>query len=336
MNFSPFPARQPLRLPWPLEKLVRERAIAITHALDLSTQRNYGSACNSYLAFVRNHGFPVEPTPDTLSFFVVYMCHQISPRSVSTYLSGLVSQLQPFFPDVKAARHSRIVRQTLQGCHKMLAQPTKCKRVLTTSDVQLVLRHYESSSQHDDLLFLTLFLTGFFALMRLGELVFSDDHFVRDWKKITRRSSVHFQNNSYEFILPAHKADRLFDSSKVLVCGDKFSFPTLLHFHRYLSSRGSRDTLFPLASPLWLTSSGSVPTRAFFIRRLKQFFPSDIAGQSLRAGGATMLADLGVSPHIIQAAGHWSSEAFRIYIRKNPFLLHNLIFAQSPSPTVAS
>jgi hypothetical protein len=333
MNLSPFLARQPNRLPWPREKLVRERAIAISHALDLSTQRNYGSACNSYLAFVRNHGLPVEPTPDTLSFYVVYMCHQISPRSVSTYLSGLVSQLQPYFPDVKSARHSRIVRQTLQGCHKMLAQPTKRKRALTTSDVRLVLHHYESSSQHDDLLFLSLFLTAFFALMRLGELVFSDDHFVHDWKKITRRSSVRFEDDSYGFILPAHKADRLFDSSRVLVCGDKFSFPTLLHFRRYLSSR---DSLFPLASPLWLTSAGSVPTRAFFMRRLRKFFPSEIAGQSLRAGGATMLADLGISPHIIQAAGRWSSEAFRIYIRKNPFLLHNLIFAQTPATTVAS
>jgi hypothetical protein len=333
MNLSPFPARQPFGLPWPCEKLVRERAIAISHALDLSTQRNYGSACNSYLAFVRNHGLPVEPTPDMLSFFVVYMCHQISPRSVSTYLSGLVSQLQPFFPDVKSAQHSRIVRQTLQGCHKMLAQPTKRKRALTTSDVKLVLQHYETSTHHDDLLFLSLFLTAFFALMRLGELVFSDDHFVHDWKKITHHSSIRFQDDSYGFILPAHKADRLFDSSQVLVCGDKFSFPTLLHFRRYLSSR---DSLFPLASPLWSTSTGSVPTQAFFMRRLRLFFPSEIAGQSLRTGGATMLADLGISPHIIQAAGRWSSEAFRIYIRKNPFLLHNLIFAQAPAATVAS
>ena len=52
MNLTLFPARQPLRQPWPREKLVRERAIAISHALDLSTRRNYGSACNSYLAFV--------------------------------------------------------------------------------------------------------------------------------------------------------------------------------------------------------------------------------------------------------------------------------------------
>jgi hypothetical protein len=263
----------------------------------------------------------------------MYMCHHISPCSVTTYLSGLVNQLQPYFPDITSAHQSRIVRQTLQGCHKMLAQLTKRKCALTPSDVKLVLRHYEVLTRHDDILFLSMFLTAFFALMCLGELVFSDDHFVQDWRKITRRSSVRLQNDSYSFVLPSHKANRLFDSSLILVCGEKFSFPTLFHFCRYLMSR---DTLFPLVSPLWLTSTGSVPTWSFFIRRLCAFFPSDIAGQSLRAGGATMLADLGISPHVIQAAGCWSSEAFQIYIRKNPFLLHNLLFAQSPSQTVAS
>ena len=333
MNLSLFPARQPLRQPWPLEKLVRERAIAISHALDLSTRRNYGSACNSYLTFVRNHNLPAEPTPDTLSFYVVYMSHHISPRSVATYLSGLVSQLEPFFPEIKAARHSRLVRQTLQGCQKMFAQPTKRKRALTRLEVDRVLAHYAPSNQHDDLLFLSMFLTAFFALLRLGELTFPDDQYTRDWRKISRRSTVILNNGHYSFTLPAHKADRIFEGSQILVCGERFSCPSLFHFIRYLSSR---DALFPLASPLWLTSTGAVPTRSFFIHRLRAFFPSDVAGQSLRAGGATMLADLGVSPSNIQAAGRWSSEAFRIYVRKNPFLLQNLIFGHSSSTSVAS
>jgi hypothetical protein len=334
MSLTLFPARQPLRPPWPREKLVSERAIAISHALDLSTRRNYGSACNSYLPFVCSHNLPADPTPDTLSFFVIYMSHHISPRSVATYLSGLVNQLEPFFPEIKNARHSRLVCQTLQGCHKMLALPTRRKRALTRPDVDHVLAHYASSEgQHDDLLFLSMFLTAFFALLRLGELTFPDDQFAHDWCKISCRSSVVLNDNHYSFTLPAHKADRIFEGSHILVCGEKFSCPSLSHFTRYLSSR---DALFPLASPLWLTSAGTVPTRSFFIRRLRAFFPSDIAGQSLRARGATMLADLGVSPHIIQAAGHWSSEAFRIYVRKNPFLLQNLIFGHSSNESIAS
>jgi hypothetical protein len=131
MNLYLHPARQPLRQPWSYERLVRERALALCNALDLSTQRNYGSACNSYLAFVRSHELPVDPTPDTLSFFAVYMCRHIRPSSVSTYMSGLVSQLEPFYPNVKENRHSRLVKRTLQGCRKLYGKAVQRKRALT-------------------------------------------------------------------------------------------------------------------------------------------------------------------------------------------------------------
>jgi hypothetical protein len=324
MNFSPFPARQPVRQPWPRDRLVRERALALSNAIDYTTQKCYGSACNAYLSFVRDHDLPVEPTSDTLSFFIVFMSHHISPRSVSTYLSGIVSQLEPFFPAVREARHSRLVKRTMQGCLKLKSAPTTRKRALTTSDVSKVVSHYATLLAHDDLLFVSMFMTAFFALMRLGELSFPDNQSVRDWRKVIRRSSVVISDGHYEFILPSHKADRFFEGHRVIVKGEQFSHPTLAHFTRYLESR---DRLFPLVSPLWLMSNGAVPHRSFFVSRLRSLFPPDVAGQSLRAGGATLLAEKGVAPHVIQAAGRWSSEAFRIYIRKNPFLLQGLLFA---------
>jgi hypothetical protein len=67
--------------------------------LILRPSTTYSSALNSYLAFTRLHNFPTEPTEDTLSFFVVFMSRHINPRSVSTYLSGIAQQLEPFFPD---------------------------------------------------------------------------------------------------------------------------------------------------------------------------------------------------------------------------------------------
>lgn len=39
------------------------------------------------------------------------------------------------------------------------------------------------------------------------------------------------------------------------------------------------------------------------MRRLRQFFDNDVGGQSMRAGGATSLAENGVAPHIIQGIG---------------------------------
>ncbi|KAG2049683.1 hypothetical protein BDR06DRAFT_893310 [Suillus hirtellus] len=43
-------------------------------------------------------------------------------------------------------------------------------------------------------------------------------------------------------------------------------------------------------------------------------------------GGAMSLAASGVSAEHIQAMGRWSSNGFRIYIQKNPALLHALLF----------
>ena len=258
------------------------------------------------------HNFPVEPTPKTLSFFIIFMSHHISPRSVQTYLSGVVNQLHPFFPDIVNACSSQLVKKTLQGCLKMRSKPTVQKQVLTLGDLSRLLSSSTDSPNHDDLLFNSIILTAFFALHRLGELVFPDDVSMQDWRKIVHRSSIMLHPDHYSFTLPAHKADRQFEGSRVIVWGEQFNFPTLKHFNAYLESRDNR---FPLASPLWLTASGAVPTRSFVISHLCSLFLPSIAGQSLRAGGATMLAEKGAVPYIIQAARRWSSDAFHIYVR---------------------
>jgi hypothetical protein len=204
---------------------------------------------------------------------------------VKTYLSGLVNQLLPFFPDVCDTRQSHLVKKTLQGCLNLKAQPTKRKQALSLTDLSLVTTHYADSTNHDDLLFVTLLLTTFFVLHCLGELTFPDDTSIRDWQKVIRRSFVSIHPDRYGFTLPAHKADRQFEGNCVVVWGEQFGYPTLQHFTSYLQSR---DAKFPLASPLWLTTGGSIPTCSFFIQCLHTFFPPHIAGQSLRAGGATM------------------------------------------------
>jgi hypothetical protein len=315
-------SRQPVREVWTRERLVHERAIALGNVIDRSTLSNYSSALNSYLNFVKLHDFPVEPTPETLSFYTVYMSHQIKPDSVNTYLSGISQQLETHFPTVKAARNSALVRRTLQGCLRLRGMPTIRKRALTIDDLRLVITHYHNSTLHDDLLFVAMLLTGFFGLLRLGEMTFPNDPSLQNWKKVTRRNTVSLQDTLYEFTLPGHKADRFFEGNRIIIPAHRFTLHPLQHFSQYINSR---DSLHPVASPLWLTEARSVPTRSFFINRLRRFFKSNIAGQSMRAGGATALAEHGVSPSIIQASGRWASEAFLVYIRKNPTLLQGFL-----------
>ena len=85
----------------------------------------------------------------------------------------------------------------------------------------------------------------------------------------------------------------------------------------------------PFHSALWLRADGTVSTQTFFMRHLRLFFNKEIAGQSMRAGGATFLAEKGTPLSLIQAHGRWSSDAFLIYIRKNPALLIDLITSKN-------
>jgi len=183
-------SRQPLRQPWTRERLFRERAIALGQAIDNSTWKNYGSALNSYLNFIKIHDFPLEPTPDTLSLFTVYMSHHIKPASVATYLSGICQQLEPYFPNVRSARNSALVHRTLQGCKRLRAVPTSRKRALTLDDLHTVVNSLQTSNDYNDRLFLAQLLTGFFALLRLGEMTYPDDPKLCDPRKVTKRNSV--------------------------------------------------------------------------------------------------------------------------------------------------
>ena len=233
-------SRQPARDAWPRDRLLRERAIALGLAIDTSTLKTYSSALNSYLTFVRLHDLPVEPTPDTLSFFVVFMSHHIEPRSVKSYLSGICQQLEPYFPNVRASRHTPLVERTMKGSLRLKSSPIKRKRALTLSDLSKVLNETSHSNSHDDKLFRTMLLTDFFALMRLGELSFPNDVKLRNWKKVTKRSSVSVSDEQYEFHLPSHKADPFFEGNHIIVKKKQYSnINPLLFFQEYIASRDS-------------------------------------------------------------------------------------------------
>lgn len=126
MNIEPsLRSRQPIREAWTRERLVQERAIALGNALDKSTKTTYTSHLQSYLTFCKLHGFPIDPTPDTLSFYVVYMAKHISPKSLPSYLSGIASQTEHIFPKVRENLRTPIVKRTLQGCMRLNPTVTK-------------------------------------------------------------------------------------------------------------------------------------------------------------------------------------------------------------------
>jgi hypothetical protein len=176
------------------------------------------------------------------------------------------------------------------------------------------------------MLFLCMLNTGFPGLLRLGEMTVSDNPKLRNFRKIILRNSLTSVGEDYEFLLPAHKADTTFEGNRVHIAqiiGAPNPQPIM---ERYLCSR---DRLFPLHPQLWLRDNGTSPNRSWFLHRLRQYCSPEIAGQSIRAGGATALAEAGAPAELIRGAGRWSSSAFERYIRKNNIVLHALILGRA-------
>ncbi|KIO03782.1 hypothetical protein M404DRAFT_57968, partial [Pisolithus tinctorius Marx 270] len=254
-----------------------ERSIALGMTLHPNTQRTYSSHLNSYLTFCEIHGFPISPTPDTLSFFVVFMSHYIQPHSVENYLSGIVSQPEPHFPDVRDIRNSNLVRRTLRGSLCRFARP------------------------YDDLCWLAMLFCGFFGLLCVGELIWPDAVGLRDYTCLSPRSSVSIDQSSFTFCVPQRKSDVRFEGHLICITRSQLPDDPYSIFLRYLAGR---DSAFPLHPFLWLCADGSIPTHAWFLSRFRTFFPNpSLGGHSLRSGGATSLAATGVPPSQIQAIG---------------------------------
>ncbi|KAJ7678398.1 hypothetical protein B0H17DRAFT_1161347 [Mycena rosella] len=255
----------------------------------------------------------MEPTEETLSFFVVYMCSHISPDSVDSYLSGICNQLEDHFPDIRKNRNSRLVSKTLAGCKRLRGSAKKRKQPLTIHHLITVINWLQERVSR-------------------GELTYPDKKELRNTCQVSQRDSVSWCPTGYGYFLPGHKADAFFEGNTLII--EKLNGPTDPHkpFCDYLRSCDYRalnittcDALFPYHPQLWLRANGTVPTRSWFMKRLRKFFPVNIAGQSMRAGGATRLAESGAMPHI--------------YIRKNPILLQGMIHSRpafnEPSTAIA-
>lgn len=322
-------SKQPVREAWTLERLQLERSLALGCAIESTTASAYDSHLNSYLNFCRLHHREVEPTADTLSFFVVWLSHHIEPRSVDSYLSGIVNRLETHFPHVREIRTSLLVTRTLKGCKRRLSKPVQRKQPLTLDDLTLVVNTFASSTEYDDTLFVAMLVTGFKSLQRLAELCWPNAKRHQSYRKVALRHSLMLSATSASYTLPHHKTSTLGVGCEILVMAEPESRANpLALLQRYVRARDSR---FPHHPHLWLTTSGTIPTRAWFMRYLRRFFPPTISGHSMRAGGATALAATGVAPALIQAAGRWSSDEFQKYIRKHPYLLHLLLHgSQNP------
>ncbi|KAF8982156.1 hypothetical protein BDQ17DRAFT_1179653, partial [Cyathus striatus] len=279
-----------------------ECAITLGYTINYSTMLNYSSAFNSYLLFCKSHGFPTESTANTLSLYLVYMAPSLAVSTLTMYLSGIVKLLTLYYPNATQAHNSDLVWNTLCGCHYHHFSKPNCKPPLPLTMLAFICHLVYLSADYDQLLCLAILVTGFYGLLCLGELIIPDDPKLLDYRKYPPRHSVILlTNNVFQFTLPTHKVDQTFDGD-IIIIQHLFSHgpdPSLI-FRHYLRSR---DESFPFHCLLWLRSNSHPPTHAFLLSFLHWFAGPSYSGHSLHSGGATALAEHGISPLSIQQIG---------------------------------
>jgi hypothetical protein len=282
-----------------------------THALEESTVGGYSTGARDYARFCKLHQLPLDPTPQTLSRYIAFT--SLSIASGPKYLTGARHFLHRLYPSFDSNRASPIVKATIRGSKKVRADPVHRKQPIRIEHLLSFVAAAHSSGKYDDLLFATIMSCCFYGCHRSGELILKTKR-VADWRKIIKRSSLHFSRGYAGYRLPYHKTDPFYRGTDILFSAQEFADPiTLLQSYVH-----KRDKLHGARRPLFLREDGSHPTRAWFDSKLFSFVDRSFGGHSPRAGGATFYASLGLSETIIMALGRWSSEAWKIYVRDNP------------------
>src|SRR5258708_4578907 len=236
-------ACRPKRAAWTLDHLRSQQAIYLSNCLDASTKVSYQSGFNSYLTFCNLHNFDLEPSPETLSFFIAFMARPsgktLSICTITSYLSGIAHHLEPFYSIIQSVRKHPLVVKTLQGAEKTDGRLISRKLPIEDEHLRLLVTKLGTSTEYDDYLFLAICFTAYHGLMRLGELVVPDNPKLLNFHKLSLHHTVVFTHDqpmhTFKFNLPTHKTDRRYHGNSVVIQSRHPPLDPVSVFSRYLS-----------------------------------------------------------------------------------------------------
>ena len=111
-----------------------------------------------------------------------------------------------------------------------------------------------------------------------------------------------------------HKSDPFFRGTDVIFTSQDVANPVSM-LKKYLQLC---NHLHSAKAALFLCEDRSHPSHSWFEWKFFSTLDHCFSGHSPQTGYTTFLASLGISESVIQAVGHWSSEAWKIYIWENP------------------
>lgn len=293
-------------------QLNSELTITLKAALANNTQRTYAKIDNLLSRFHTYSGlspFPADATVTAL--FIQFLASSYKPASIRTYMAALSYKYKML--NINDPTSSFIVKQTLQGLERL--KPSQDSRLPITLPILsrlIIASEHISQSNYEATLMCAMLSTAFFALLRISEFTSGNSNHTLKASDVCYNPS----DNSFTICLSSfkHSCKTSPRSVKLFPQSPDICPVRLLASYMSMRPRSSNPHLF-------VHENGLSVTRQEFSSNLQLCLTAaniregNIKSHSLRIGGATFAAKLGMSDSQIRSLGRWRSDAFKKYIR---------------------
>ncbi|GAA5908375.1 hypothetical protein JCM6882_007919 [Rhodosporidiobolus microsporus] len=241
---------------------------------------------------------------------------------------GHTSLKQPFaalrdkykkLPGWSDTRQNMDLKEILVGAKKLYSKEVKRANPIRSENVRRVAEYALKKDNHDGLLLAFVVSVAFCGLLRLGEAVKPQNAADYDERNYAKRSSFRLTDTTLSFHLPYSRSDNLYKGSEVVVVKELVpkEIPLFALAKAFIKSR---DAWHGSDGLLFARKDGTMLSRSTVIDALRAA-AGDFSGHSFRSGGATYLAELGLTDLDIQRAGRWNGPSYQLYVRQHPSIL---------------
>jgi hypothetical protein len=296
-----------------------------------STAKRVDDTVVSYVRYAMLVGlFPYMHHTRVATTLVLLWCAWLSRTcshdSVKTYLRRLRAWYRVARPSHEHSLsefESPMLESFLLGLKKEKGGQPKRKRPITPEMLAAFANLARSRDTHEDAIFLFAIFIDFFCFLRKSNLTVEKDTLF-DVTKMIRRSDIRVDRSQHVLWVRVRRTKTLQSGDRELwipIQGVPGHVLDIVAVHdRAMAAYPHTRADAHVFSACWEKSDELQPLKySKFLKTLKEWVraiglnPENVAGHSLRRGGASFAFHSGVSPEIIKAQGDWQSDCYLLY-----------------------
>ena len=283
------------------------------------TRQTYSPGVRSYIQFAQQLRFShLAPTVNDIVLFMTSLSASLSGKTIRVYLAAVRHHFVLNDGPVDLLRAPRILA-LLKGIDRdkltsrPMPVPPSSRRAVTPNDLKAIREFLEFShyAPQDKAMLWAAVLTAFHGLMRVSEYTAPSPTTV-DAHRTLQRSHVALSEEKVTITLGVTKTAQSGAGGTVLLHASRYPATCPVRsVAAYISAREWADT----GAPFFAFREGRYLTPGDVNAILKRALGPGVSSHSLRIGGATAMAERQAPEWQIQAAGRWSSSAYKAYVR---------------------